>query len=634
MDIKETKTPLIKNVLSLIRVMEETCVQIYELLNKNAFCFVNESDSWEEECQILFNDLSAGINGLLNCQKPLKGNLNHAYFEEMTDNIDTALCNAISLINEDQIQEAAALLKYQLRPFLQELWEEVYYWGTIYPDPEKMDNYYKNEFADHHVSLYLPQKSSTYKYKISIFIPIFNKLDYTKKCINSILKNTDLSKYACEFILLNDGSSDQSQKYLEGLNLGADKKVLYLKRNVKTMIFSLAMRVCEGEFLLFVNNDTVVTKGWLDNLLLCIESDPAIISATPCTPNTSNLQADLEGRYPFSSIEELGRYENSSNPSLWEERARIMPVIALYRTKLINQIGLADRLFYTMEFWDDDFSLRARRAGYKQLLCRDTYCYHFGSITGKDAQLKENTLEKGRNLFLRKNHADAWGSGFCYDYQDIEAIKSTVLSGLDTRSQNSEDSCNKQTAVLGIDCGFGDTLLQIKNVLRTIEKKTLVYSLCSERIYEEDSRAISDYHYFSEDISAGVDTLDDNHFYIIYISKPLEHYPEPNKLLALLRNKLKDGGLILFQMTNLYYKPFLESFLNFSFPDGRDSLKFLNLSFLQNYLRELFHQVDCAAQTEHVPGIEDFISVHMSEPMSSASAPLLTSRYLKFCCRK
>lgn len=101
-----------------------------------------------------------------------------------------------------------------------------------------------------------------------------------------------------------------------------------------------------------------------------------------------------------------------------------------------------------MEFWDDDFSLRARRAGYKQLLCRDTYCYHFGSVTGKDAQLKENTLEKGRNLFLRKNHADAWGSGFCYDYQDIEVIKSTVLSGLDTRSQNSEDSCNKQTAVL------------------------------------------------------------------------------------------------------------------------------------------------------------------------------------------
>lgn len=338
MDIKETKTPLIKNVLSLIRVMEETCVQIYELLNKNAFCFVNESDSWEEECQILFNDLSAGINGLLNCQKPLKGNLNHACFEEMTDNIDTALCNAISLINVDQIQEAAELLKYQLRPFLQELWEELYYWGTIYPDPKKMDNYYKNEFAEHHASLYLSKKSSAYKYKISIFIPIFNKLDYTKKCINSILKNTDLSKYACEFILLNDGSSDQSQKYLEGLNLGADKKVLYLKRNVKTMIFSLAMRVCEGEFLLFVNNDTVVTKGWLDNLLLCIESDPAIISATPCTPNTSNLQADLEGRYPFSSIEELGRYENSSNPSLWEERARIMPVIALYRTKLINQI--------------------------------------------------------------------------------------------------------------------------------------------------------------------------------------------------------------------------------------------------------------------------------------------------------
>lgn len=620
--MSNSEYPLIHEVLSLIEMMEESCRELVSLLDtQETLCF--------DDCQVLFNDLAAATSSLISCAAPLKAHLNYAFFEEMTENIDAVLCDAVDQINADQISETIKILNYQLLPFIKELWEEVYFWGTIYPDEKRMEHYYKEEFALHHSNLFIfpngkQQDSPTYKYKVSIFIPVFNKLDYTKQCIKSIIENTDFKKYSCEFILLNDGSTDGTQEYLEALNLGVDKKLIHLRKNVKALIFSLAYRASEGEYFLFVNNDTLVTKGWLDNLLLCMESDPLIISATPCTPNTSNLQSDLEGRYSFSSVEDVLHHENHSVPALWEIRARIMPVIALYRSELVNRIGFADRLFYTMEFWDDDFSLRARRAGYQQILCRDTYCHHFGSVTGKDAQIKENTLKKGRELFILKNSVDSWGVDFCYDYQLISYIKSASLP----------DPSSKYHTILGVDCGFGDTLLQIKSYLRSMGKESLIYTVNSKDTYLRDLKNISDPCSYSEDLCACIKDLKDSSFDYIYLQKTLDCYQEYEYLLSLIHAKLKKGGLLLFKAENIYYKPYLESFLNLSFPSGFKRVTFLNIQALQTLLSNLFSSMDCIAQTEAVNGVDEFIKHHLSESNGSTILPLLSARFLKFCCIK
>ena len=628
----DTEHPLIQEVLSLIQMMEESCAELILLLD-------NPEIESAQNCQILFNDLAAAVSGLLSCKEPLKEHISHAFFEEMAENMDEVLYNSVEEINEQQTAEAVKTLRYQLLPFIKELWEEIYFWGSVYPDKKKRAQYYKEEFAAHHSNLYITQSrksggSHSYKYKISIFIPVFNKLDYTKQCISSIIKNTDFNKHSCEFILLNDGSTDATQEYLESLNLGVDKKVIYLKRNVKTMIFSLAFRVCEGEYFLFVNNDTLVTAGWLDNLLTCIESDPNFISATPCTPNTSNYQSDLTSLYPFNSPSEVLGHINHSNPALWEERARIMPVIALYRTELVNRIGFADRYFFTMEFWDDDFSLRARRAGYRQVLCRDTYCYHFGSVTGKDSQVKENTLEVGRRLFIEKNKVDAWGRDFCYDYQTISYIKSMPLPGLTADGNGTGRNQNKTAAILGIDCGFGDTLLQIKSYLNSVKRTADIHTISTDTSYELDLINISAQHSLTSNIIVELQKLSDNIFDYIYFNLPLENYDNYTSLLLLLHSKLKRNGLLTFTATNIYYKPFLENLLHLSFPVGRDSVKFLNLSAIQEKVRRIFTKMECIAQTEHFNDLETFENQYMKGNLNPSASMLLSAEELKFFCIK
>lgn len=623
--MSNSEYPLIHEVLSLIEMMEESCRELASILDtQENICF--------DDCQILFNDLAVATSSLISCAAPLKDQLHHAFFEEMTENIDTVLCDAVDQIKANPISETIKILNYQLLPFIKELWEEVYFWGTIYPDEKRMEHYYKEEFALHHSNLFIfpngkPQDSPTYKYKVSIFIPVFNKLDYTKQCIKSIMKNTDFKKYSCEFILLNDGSTDGTQEYLETLDLGVEKKLIHLRKNVKALIFSLAYRASEGEYFLFVNNDTLVTKGWLDNLLLCMESDPLIVSATPCTPNTSNLQSDLEGRYSFSSVEDVLRHENHSIPALWEIRARIMPVIALYRSELVNRIGFADRLFYTMEFWDDDFSLRARRAGYQQILCRDTYCHHFGSVTGKSEQVKENTLEKGRSLFQLKNHVDAWGEDFCYDQQAVAFVKSLSMS-------DRVRSTDKIATILGIDCGFGDTLLQMKSHLRSKQSTAEICVITCEDTYKKDLESISDHFIHTNHFYDTLQGIKDESFNYIYLQKPLESYQDEQFFLRILYGKLKKDGIILFSASNIFYKPFLESLLKISFPTTLDSVRFLNLASFQNHLRSMFSQMECIALKETSESVKNFRNTHIDRNAAPTAIPLLSARILKFCCRK
>lgn len=618
---KTDASPVIKEILSLINVMEETCL---DFCNRLA-----EKNASDEKFQLLFNDLETGVSILLQYSDRLKPFLKHACYLELSKNISHTLICVASLLNTDQDDKAIIKLRYQLCPILQELREEVYFWGIIYPHPDTMERYYKQEFVLHHANSYIANKKP--KYKFSIFIPAFNKLEYTKQCLDSVFQNTDLDKYLCEFILLNDGSSDGTQEYFESLNVD---KVIELKENVKTAIFSIAYRVCEGEYFLFINNDTLVTKGWLDNLMACMESDPMLISATPCTPNTSNYQSDLDSIYTFSSLEKTMKYFNQSNPLLWEERARIMPVIAIYRSALVNQIGFADRLFYTMEFWDDDFSLRARRAGYKQMLCRDTYCHHFGSITGKEGQIKENTLEKGRKLFQLKNHTDPWDKDYCYDYQIISM----------TQSEDFPLFNKSPIRILAIDSGFGDTPRQLKNLLRRNIGATFAqpndiiiitaYTNTKEYSYADDLKPCSHKCYFEKDLSKLFRSIGENCLDFIYVGLPLETYESHSQLPELAITSLKKNGRLLFSVSNIYYKPFLESFLNLSFPVGNESIRLLNIANLQTKLQQLFTNMECAAHPEPLSDVEDFIARFLTAKSSPTTVPLLSSRFLKFCCQK
>ena len=102
---------------------------------------------------------------------------------------------------------------------------------------------------------------------VSIIIPVYNQIRYTYLCLQSILLHTPDVSY--EVIIADDVSSDATK------HLGEFAENLVIRRNETNQGFlrncNQAARAARGRYLMFLNNDTQVTDGWLSSLITLID---------------------------------------------------------------------------------------------------------------------------------------------------------------------------------------------------------------------------------------------------------------------------------------------------------------------------------------------------------------------------
>src|SRR3989338_9791241 len=109
--------------------------------------------------------------------------------------------------------------------------------------------------------------------KCDIIIPVWNELESTKECINSLLKFT---KYPYRLIVIDNGSREPTRTYLDGIkNIFSD---FLLIRNDINLGFvkavNLGVAASNNPYICLLNNDAVVTEGWLNSLVDTVEGGP------------------------------------------------------------------------------------------------------------------------------------------------------------------------------------------------------------------------------------------------------------------------------------------------------------------------------------------------------------------------
>ena len=578
--VEAKHTELLAQILGLADTACQACLELMQQFDQGD---VNGSAA-------LLADLRAAAEAVSEAQKPLLPQLEHAYTAEMLENIMDTLDNIEDAITAGKAGRAAVKMEFQLFPFLRLLKEAFYFWGGIFPDEDRMAQYYREEFAAHYQNFYL-QEGEKPACKLSIAVTGYNHLETTKQCVEQLLKETDFKKLDAELILIDHGSSDGTLEYFESLGVG---KVIRFKKNVRMYMFAALAQICQGEYFCFVSNDILVTRNWADILLQCFESDPDIIAAVPATPNIAHLQMlNAPTKDPKKFIA-WANEQNKSDPSRWNDRARLMPPLGMYRAEAVNKLVFVDPYFYSMEFWDDDFSLRARRAGYRQLICGDVACYHFGSVTTSKAQQVEDTLNYGRELFKRRHGVDAWGIGFCYDIQVIQLLKNFIPP------QGDVD-------FLGIDCGFGDTPLQLRNELRRQQRGCKLYQLTAQPEYLPDLTPLSDEARLVSRLTEAVASeFEGVRFSAAFLGRDIGCYEDFPELLAEISERLKPGGVLVFACNNPYFAINIHALLQFSMPAGTARLTLVNPEKVREEAEKWFSNVQTAAVEQPVGGLEDF----------------------------
>jgi GT2 family glycosyltransferase/glycosyltransferase involved in cell wall biosynthesis len=216
--------------------------------------------------------------------------------------------------------------------------------------------------------------------KASIIILTYNNLDYTRQCVESIFEKTAYPEY--EILIVDNGSQDGTLEYLDAID--AKQKNLQVIRNEENLGFARGnnqgAQSAIGEYLVFLNNDTVVTHGWLVRLVELLQ-DQSIGMVGPVTNSASN-EAKISVTY--ETIDDLDQfaqeYTQVHNGETFEIRALAFFCAAL-RKDTFNQIGPLDERYRLGMFEDDDYALRVKQSGYKIICTEDVFIHHWGGVS-------------------------------------------------------------------------------------------------------------------------------------------------------------------------------------------------------------------------------------------------------------
>lgn len=134
----------------------------------------------------------------------------------------------------------------------------------------------------------------------SIVILCCNQCDFTSRCIESVLRQTQT---AYELVLVDNGSTDETAEYLASLRSRAGPERVEIIVNPKNRGYpascNQALARADGRFVLFLNNDTVVTESWLDGLLARVRDSSRNIGlvgpVSNYAPSPQHVSVDYNG---------------------------------------------------------------------------------------------------------------------------------------------------------------------------------------------------------------------------------------------------------------------------------------------------------------------------------------------------
>lgn len=257
----------------------------------------------------------------------------------------------------------------------------------------------------------------------SIIIPTYNQLAYLKSCIESIVDHTDLPY---EIIVVDNASTDGTADYLHSLSGQVRYRLLDSNRGFAGAT-NMGLMMAKGQSLLLLNNDTIVTDHWLENMLTCLNSDPLIGMVGPVTNYISGSQ---QIEVPYGNVEEMHEFArdfNRSDSTKWHVTDRLTGFCLLFRRELLERTGYLDEGYAIGNFEDDDYNVRVRLQGYLLVVARDTFIHHFGSVSIKALGSELAAVNQNNSGY----YSEKWGN----PHELIEQVNTLRRNGAQARTE-------------------------------------------------------------------------------------------------------------------------------------------------------------------------------------------------------
>lgn len=232
-----------------------------------------------------------------------------------------------------------------------------------------------------------------------------NGLELTKACLESIFRYTDDSDGEFELIFVDNGSSDGTQEYLQGIP--NSKLIVNSENKGFAAANNQGLLAASGDYLLLLNNDVIVTENWLSGLLARLLADKTLAAVGPRACNVAPIQ---NVNPAYGNLEEMQLFAKEwrrTHLGTGFYSHRLIGFCLLFHRKLLDEIGGLDEQFYPGGYEDDDFCLRARIRGYRLWVADDVYIHHHGH-----GSFQANNLEYNNSALVNaERFRKKWNPG-------------------------------------------------------------------------------------------------------------------------------------------------------------------------------------------------------------------------------
>ncbi|CAG9613764.1 Undecaprenyl-phosphate 4-deoxy-4-formamido-L-arabinose transferase [Bacillus rhizoplanae] len=200
--------------------------------------------------------------------------------------------------------------------------------------------------------------------KVSVIIPVYNAGKYITQCIESLLNQT---LQECEFIFINDGSTDNSRKVIEKYKKLDDRITLINQENQGVSIArNTGLHVATGEYVGFVDADDHIEKDMYEILYNSAKQGN-------CDVVISNFKGEMEGhkvivKYPFpvNIILKTDYIEQELLPYFLKTENLNTVVNKIYGNKLIREnnvkfpekVALGEDGMFNMQFFSNATNMK------------------------------------------------------------------------------------------------------------------------------------------------------------------------------------------------------------------------------------------------------------------------------------
>lgn len=303
----------------------------------------------------------------------------------------------------------------------------------------------------------------------SIVILSFNQVEFTKNCLQSIREYTDIPY---EIIVIDNNSNQETIAYLE-----QQKDIILIKNNQNNGFAkgcNQGIKKAKGDYILLLNNDTLVTYHYLKNMMDLLLSNNDIAIVGPVTNNTIgkqklNVNLSYENK---NEINDLGFSIANSNKKP-ERTLRLVGFCMLFRKSFMEDLGYFDENFLIGNYEDDDLCIRTLLKQKQLWICNTSFVYHYKRVSFDRNFLPFEHISQNNKLYLEKK----WNG---LNWNHHSTTNSAIIQHIKKHAPKS---------LLHICCGLGSLGLELHNSnischLTGIENHPIRSQIASQ-IYDE-----------------------------------------------------------------------------------------------------------------------------------------------------